>query len=131
MRLRILMSALLVAIIPLAASAAPKPYAKGEAKLAEALAGRTAGPPLDCLDPKTVETVEVIERTAILYRMPGGVLYLNRPDAGAMDLEWDSTLTTRTVGARLCHHDAMVASRFGETSFLMLGPFIPYSKVAK
>ncbi len=130
MRLRILLSVLLVAA-PMGAGAAPKPYAKGEAKLAEALEGRTAGPPLDCIDPKNTETVEIIDRTAILYRMPGGGLYVNRPSAGAADLEWDSILTTRTVGARLCNHDTMTASRFGGTSFMMLGPFIPYGKAAK
>lgn len=118
---------LLVAGLP--AWAAPKPHLKGEAKLAEALAGRVAAAPLDCIDPRTAETVEIIDRTAILYRMPGGALYVNRPDAGASELEWDSTLTTRTVGARLCHHDTMISARFNETNFVMLGPFIPYSKV--
>jgi hypothetical protein len=128
MRPWILMSVLLVAVAT-TASAAPKPRLKGEAKLAEVLLGRVAGAPLDCIDPRSVETVEIIDRTAILYRMPGGVLYLNRPDAGAADLEWDSTLTSRTIGARLCRHDTMTASRFGETNFVMLGPFIPYGKV--
>lgn len=126
---RILISVLLVGATP--ALAAPKPYPQGEAKLAKALDGRIAGAPLDCIDPKNVETVEIIDRTAILYRMPGGGLYLNRPSAGAMDLEWDSTLTSRTIGARLCNHDTMTASRFGGASFLMLGPFIPYGKAAK
>lgn len=130
MRLRILLSVLLVSAAPAAGWAAPKPHAKGEAKLAELLAGRTPGPALDCIDPGNVETVEIIDRTAILYRMPGGALYVNRPNAGAMELEWDSTLTSNTVGARLCNHDTMKASRFNETSFVMLGPFTPYSKVA-
>ena len=129
MRLWTLTSVLLVALAS-TALAAPKPRLKGEAKLAKILEGRTAGPPLDCVDPRSVETVEIIDRTAILYRMPGGSLYVNRPEAGAADLKWDSTLTSRTVGARLCRHDAMTASRFGETSFLLLGPFTPYGKVA-
>ena len=130
MRLWILTSVLLVALAS-TALAAPKPRLKGEAKLAKILEGRTAGPPLDCVDPKSVETVEIIDRTAILYRMPGGRLYVNRPEAGAADLEWDSTLTSRTFGARLCRHDTMIASRFGETSFLLLGSFTPYGRVAR
>ncbi|PIB93622.1 hypothetical protein [Caulobacter sp. FWC2] len=130
--MRPLLSGLMAAALLIAAPsawAAPKPHPKGEAKLAEALAGRVAAAPLDCIDPRSAETVEIIDRTAILYRMPGGALYVNRPDAGASELEWDSTLTSRTVGARLCHHDTMTAARFSETSFVMLGPFIPYSKV--
>jgi len=111
--------------------AASTPYPKGEAKLAKALEGRVMGQPVDCIDPHNVETVEIIDRTAILYRMPGGGLYVNRPSAGAADLEWDTTLTTRTVGARLCNHDTMMGSRFGGTSFLMLGPFTPYGRAAR
>lgn len=130
--MRPLFSSLAAAALLMAASpvwSAPKPYPKGEAKLAEALVGRVAAAPLDCIDPRSVETVEIIDRTAILYRMPGGALYVNRPDAGASELEWDTTLTTRTVGARLCHHDTVSADRFGEKGFVMLGRFVPYGKV--
>ncbi|WP_395445768.1 hypothetical protein [Caulobacter sp. UC70_42] len=129
MRPWILMSVLLVALAS-TAQAAPKPRLMGEARLAKILEGRTAGPPLDCVDLRSVETVEIIDRTAILYRMPGGRLYVSRPEAGAADLKWDSTLTSRTVGARLCRYDTMIASRFGGASFLLLGPFAPYGKVA-
>lgn len=122
------MSALLLALL---LAAAQPPYAPGEAKLAEALKGRTAGQPLTCLDARTAQAVEIIDRTAILYRMPGGLIYVNRPNAGAAVLERDATLTTRTVGSRLCAYDSATMSRFGSFGLLVLGPFTPYGKAGR
>lgn len=122
------MSALLLSLL-LAAS--PQAYPPGEAELAKVLEGRTAGKPLNCVDLRRVETVEIIDRTAVIYRMPGGRLYVNRPNAGAAALERDGTLTARTVGARLCNHDQATISRFGATGFVMMGAFVPYGKVGQ
>lgn len=119
------MSALLLTLL---LAAPPQAYPPGEAELAQALQGRTAGKPLTCIDARRVETVEIIDRTAVIYRMPGGKLYVNRPNAGAAALERDATLTTRTYTPRLCAYDAATISRFGAMGFVMLGPFVPYSK---
>lgn len=123
------MGALLLALL-LAAAPQP-PYAPGEAKLAEILKGRTAGKPLTCLDARAAQTVEIIDGTAIVYRMPGGLIYVNRPGAGAAALERDAMLTTRTVGSRLCAYDTATVSRFGSFGLLVLGPFTPYGKPSR
>jgi hypothetical protein len=72
--------ALLLAGLP--AQARPGPKIDAEAKLAKALEGRVAGEPVDCLTLRDIRSSRVINRTAILYETRGGVVYVNRPQAG-------------------------------------------------
>lgn len=128
----------LAAIIILAAGsaavAAPKVVETPEQTLARMLEGRTAGPPVDCINPRNTDTVEIIDKTAIIYRMTSGRIYVNRPAAGATALRRDQTLVTRTIGAQLCNRDSVnlidPGSQFS-AGFVSLGPFTPYSKPAK
>ena len=130
-----------VAIAVLAASSsalAGAPHSeKGERSLAKLLQGRTAGQPVSCIDPAKAFSSEIIDGTAIVYRMPGGTLYVNRPSLGAAYLDQDNLLRTQTFGTRLCNNDkATLIERGGKlgqlpAAFITVGPFVPYSKVER
>lgn len=111
-----------------AAQAAP---ADNEAELDRALAGRVAGEPVQCLDLHRVTSSQVINDTAILYRV-GSTIYVNRPEAGADSLNRNDTMVTRLSTTRLCNIDTvtMVEPTSGTfTGIVFLGDFVPYRRV--
>ena len=111
-----------------AAQAAP---ADREAELERALAGRFAGEPVQCLDLRRVTSSQVINDTAILYRV-GSTIYVNRPEAGADSLNRNDTMVTRLSTTRLCNIDTvtMVEPTSGTfTGVVFLGDFVPYRRV--
>jgi hypothetical protein len=121
--------------LPMAAKAgAPsgQAYPRGETSLARELNGRVAGEPVSCIDSRTVVDTWVVERTAILYRMRDGTVYVNRPSQGAEGLARDS-VRGGTGYQTLCE-------RFGVGMFsaggkgvrgstaARLGTFTPYTR---
>lgn len=130
-----------MAVAVLAASssafAGAPPNAKGERSLAKLLEGRVAGQPVNCIDPARAFSSEIIDGTAVVYRMPGGKLYVNRPNVGAAYLDQDNLLRAQTFGSRLCNYDTVtLIGRGGKLSplpvaFVALGPFVPYGKVER
>ena len=121
----LLLSAALLAAVP--AHAAPR---DPEARLARALEGRVAGEPVKCLPLSSIRSSEIIDRTAILYRV-GSTLYVNRPTNGARSLNETDTLVFRSSLAQLCSIDVVQtfdsASRFF-TGSVFLGEFVPYRR---
>lgn len=102
-----------------------------EAELARALDGRVAGEPVQCIDLHRIRSSRVISGTAILYDA-GNVVYVNRPDNGADQLNQWSTLVTRTSSTRLCSIDTVTLLDRGSQSFsgvVFLGDFVPYRRV--
>ena len=101
-----------------------------EARLAKALEGRSAGKPVDCIPLRQIQSSEIFEGTAILYKV-GSTYYLNRPRSGANFLDRDDILVTNTHGSNLCSIDIVrlvdQATRFPNGS-LGLGEFVPYTK---
>ena len=116
------------------AAAAPRDKLSGEARLAKLLEGRVAGKPVDCIRLSDVRGSEIIDGTAIVYHMSGARLFVNRPRGGASSLHEDDILVTKTYGNDLCAPDAVnlldSTSRFPR-GFVILGPFVPYSKVKR
>jgi hypothetical protein len=121
----------LIAGALLIGGAAQAKPADHEAELARAIAGRVAGEPVDCIDLHRVHASRVISGTAILYDA-GNVLYVNRPENGAEELnQWD-TMVTRTQSTRLCSIDTVTMVDPGSHSFsgvVFLGDFVPYRRV--
>lgn len=105
----------------------------GEAELARALQGRVAGEPVQCIDLHRVRSSRVITDTAIIYDA-GGVLYVNRPDNGADQLnQWD-TMVTRLPSTRLCNIDTVTmvdATSRNFTGIVFLGDFVPYRRAPR
>ena len=123
--LTLLSGVLLAAALP-AQAARPAP----EARLAKVLEGRIAGKPVDCIQLHQIQSSQIFEKTAILYKA-GSTWYLNRPDAGASFLGRDDVLVTDTHSSQLCSIDIVrlldSGSHFPSGS-LGLGKFVPYTK---
>ncbi|WP_025295287.1 hypothetical protein [Sphingomonas sanxanigenens] len=129
----ILAGAALLAAVPTMA-AGSKTTARGEAKLAEALDGRTAGKPVRCINLRDIRSSTIYDGTAIVYRTNGNTLYVNRPKIGAGSLDRNDVLVTKTVSTQLCNIDTIqlfdINARM-QTGFVGLGDFVPYAKPAK
>ncbi|HXG80300.1 MAG TPA: hypothetical protein VNJ05_00705 [Sphingomicrobium sp.] len=127
----VLLGATVVAGTALAAKDSPNP--KDAKELAEALAGRSAGAPVDCM-PNLHGTgrMEVINDDTILFRS-GGTLYLQNPRGGCPGIKnGQYTLVIRQVGAhQVCRGDIhqLVDLRTGvHGGACVFGPFVPYRK---
>lgn len=121
-----------LATTAMSATQAARVDERGEARLARITDGRVAGKPVSCLDMRNVSSTEIVDRTAIVYRV-GSRLYVNRPDSGAHSLRRDDVLLTRNYDSRLCSVDSVRLIDRGshfQRGFVGLGKFVPYSKPA-
>lgn len=107
---------------------------KGEARIARIIQGRTAGAPVDCITQQQISSSEIIDRTAIVYRMNNGTIYVNRPPSGASFLRSGTVLVTDTRSTQLCGIDIV---RLYDNSSRMqagsvgLGKFVPYPRLRR
>jgi hypothetical protein len=124
----LILATLAVAAAPTALSARDK--LTGEQELAKKLAGRVAGKPQSCLDYTATQTMEVIDKTAIVFGW-GDTIWVNRP-RNAADLDSDNVLVHKSNQSEWCKLDIVHAlSRPGMwfRGTVDLGDFIPYTKV--
>lgn len=110
-----------------AALAAPNSPAE---RLAKALEGRTAGAPVNCIMLRNIQSSQIIDDTAILYRV-GRTLYVNKPTSGANFLDSTDIMVTDTRTPQLCSVD--IVRLVDQGSRMMggtvgLGQFVPYDK---
>jgi hypothetical protein len=118
-----------LAAIPAAASAREK--LAPEEQLAKLLEGRVAGEPQNCIPLSMARSSQVIDKTAIVYRV-GSTLWVNRPEGGASSLDDDDILVTKLSGSQLCSIDAVQLrdrSSHMYSGFVSLGKFVPYRRV--
>jgi len=120
-----------VALIAGASAPASQKDATPEARLAQALEGRVAGKPVNCIAQSRITRTRIFERTAILYEV-GGTFFVNHPRVGAQSLRRDDVLMTRrTTGGQLCRLDTVDlitrASRVRRGS-VGLDHFVPYTR---
>lgn len=130
--MRSLVPVLIAATALAATPAVAKEKLAPEAQLAKLLEGRTAGEPQDCITLSSVSDSQVIDKTAIVYRI-GGTLWVNRPTTGAESLNDDVVLVTKLPTGRLCSIDTVQlhdrTSHFYR-GFVGLGKFVPYRRAA-
>ena len=109
---------------------APSPKAQRE--LADALAGRTPGPPVRCIPSYRADQMQVIDDYTILFR-DGRTVYLQKPRGGCFGLATGGrTLVTRKFGTTdTCDGDINrlvdLNSGIGGGS-CVFGPFVPYTR---
>jgi len=120
-------------LAPLAASAmARAPRLTAQQELDKMLAGRVAGKPVACIDPRFNSETRIIEKTAIVYGS-GRTIYVQRPN-GAEWLTGDPIMVTVLRGTgELCRIDVVrLHDRSGGWSrgWVGLNDFVPYTKVA-
>jgi len=130
--MRSLVPVLIAATALAATPAVAKEKLAPDAQLAKLLEGRTAGEPQDCITLSSVSDSQVIDKTAIVYRI-GGTLWVNRPTTGAESLNDDVVLVTKLPTGRLCSIDTVElhdrTSHFYR-GFVGLGKFVPYRRAA-
>ena len=101
-----------------------------EAELAKLLEGRVAGEPQNCIPLSTARSSQIIDKTAIVYKV-GSTYWVNRPKGGAESLDDDDILVLRTTGSQLCSIDTLElhdrTSRM-YSGFVSLGEFVPYRR---
>ena len=128
--MRHLIPALIAAAAVAAAPAAAREKLEPEAELAKLLEGRVAGEPQKCIPLSTTRSSQIIDKTAIVYKV-GSTLWVNRPDGGAESLDDDDILVLRTTGIQLCSIDTLeLQDRTSRmySGFVSLGEFVPYRR---
>lgn len=126
-----LAAAALAATVIIPAQAGSR-HERGEARLAKLLDGREAGKPVDCIQLGSISSTEVVDGTAIVYRV-GSKLYVNRPATGASSLRRDDVLLFTNHDSRLCSVDSVRLLDSGshfQKGFVGLSKFVPYGKRA-
>ncbi len=123
----------LLAAAALAASPAASAREKltPEDQLAKLLDGRVAGEPQNCLSLTSLGSSQIIDKTAIVYRV-GSTMWVNRPKGGAASLDDDDILVLKTSGSQLCSIDTLELhdrSSHMYSGFVSLGKFVPYRRV--
>lgn len=100
-------------------------------ELADALAGRVAGPPQRCITTYRTTKVQPIDDFTILYDQ-GSTIYVQNPRGGCPGVgSGNDILVTRQTTNQLC--DGEIAQTVDLTSRVerggcVFGPFVPYTK---
>ena len=101
------------------------------AEAEKALAGRTIGEPVSCVQLNRIKGTRIIDQTAIIYRQSSRVWYLNQPSqGGCRSLQANRALVMKSDG-RICEHDRVTVAHM--TSLLPideceLSRFVPFTK---
>lgn len=126
-----MLAGMVLAAAPVSVNAREK--LTGEERLAKELEGREAGKPVTCISTTASDNTQVIDKTALIYRV-GGTLYVNRPQ-NADQLDSDSILVTRLYSSQVCRLDTVqLRSRTMPTmwqGFVTLQDFVPYTRIKK
>lgn len=105
-----------------------------EARIAKITAGRVAAEPVNCIQQHQINSTEIISRTAIIYKMNNGTIYVNRPDSGATFLNKGDILVTDTRSPQLCNVDIVRLLDNGirmPSGTVGLGKFVPYPRAPR
>lgn len=103
-----------------------------EQRLEKMLEGREAGKPVSCISTWSNQSLQILDKTALVYDT-GNVIYVNRP-ANADVLDDDDILVIKMTGSQLCRldlvtlHDRSIGFYRG---FVNLNDFVPYRRIAK
>jgi hypothetical protein len=132
---RILFSAVMVAMAS-AALAADRPGAAAraaddEARLAEVIAGRTAGPPQQCVQQRLLGGNRGFGENVIVFGGAGRTIYVNHTNGPCPRIDDWNTLVVRTTGSSLCANDLIhvVDLQSGvDYGACSLGDFTPFRR---
>jgi len=102
-----------------------------EARLAKITKDRTAAESVSCILQNRISTTEIVSRTAIVYTMDDGTIYVNRPASGSNFLSNGDVLVTDTHSNQLCDVDVVRLLSNGShipSGSVGLGKFVPYPR---
>lgn len=101
-------------------------------QLAKLTQDRTPGAPVNCISERNIDNTRIINKTAIVYKMTDGTIYVNTPTSGTNSLLDGSVMVTNTPTQQLCSIDVVQLHSPGVTwmwtGSVALGEFTPYSK---
>ena len=124
-------------LIPIAASAllgSASPAAPHKDALADVLAGRVAGKPVECVDTSRLNGPQIIDDKTLIYRESGRRIWRNDLIGPCPGLSPMDTLITDIYGSQLCRNDHFRALSPGGRipgAYCRLGNFTPYDEPAK
>lgn len=128
---------LALAVLAGATSAVASEAQRNERVLARAIDGRVAGAPVACVTFNQPYSTEVIDKTAVVYRLRDGTMYVNRPLANAENLTRDASSWRESPSQRpLCVNDVTgdyggdIYANYRRTfraAVVTMGPFVPYA----
>jgi hypothetical protein len=101
-----------------------------EADLSRDLAGRSAGPPQDCVQASPGANLAVRDRQTLVYRR-GDTIWVNRLGAPCPGLDPMSTLIIEAHGSRYCRGDRFRATEPGRSipgPSCLLSDFTPWRR---
>lgn len=110
----------LVLILTAGASAADDP-----------LAGRVAGPPVDCIPLGQGVSPQIVDQQTILYRQSGRRIWRTGPIGACPALRPDVTLIVEPFSGELCRNDrfrVLEPGAFIASGSCRLGAFTPYDR---
>lgn len=120
-----------VALMGCTASAAlPQGQSRAERELAHALAGRTAGEPVDCIETSNIDGPQIIDNRTILYRR-GKTMWRTDLDSACPALAPMNTIVIELHGNEICRRDRFRVLEPGTTipgAYCLMGKFTPYRK---
>ncbi len=134
MRTAPLISAAAMTVLLAACSTAPAQQTRSppaSRELADALAGRVAGPPQRCITTYRTTSVHPIDDWTILYDQ-GSTIYVQNPRGGCPGVgRGNDILVTRQTSTQICDGDIArtvdLTSRV-EGGGCVFGPFVPYTR---
>lgn len=107
---------------------------KAQEELDRALAGRVAGPPVNCIPSYRSTDMQIIDDYTILFKV-GRITYVQNPRGGCQGIgNGSNTLVTKLIGtSQLCSGDINnlvdFHTRIGGGA-CVFSPFVPYTKPA-
>lgn len=125
----LLISIAAMGLLGSASTAAPRQDA-----LTDALAGRVAGKPVECVDKSFLGGPQIIDEKTLIYRESGRRIWRNDLIGPCPGLRPMDTLIVDVYGGQLCRNDRFRAISPGESipgAYCRLGNFTPYDKPPK
>ena len=121
----------LTMLLLLAGCSSPDLHSRDRADLAAQLAGRTAGPPQDCVSIEQTSSLRPVDpETVIVDR--GGTIFVNHLAGACGNLEPTDTLIVEVHGSQYCRGDHFRSRPFGGGAvpgpICTLGSFTPYTR---
>ncbi|UZK65844.1 DUF6491 family protein [Sphingomonas sp. M1-B02] len=130
MRLAILTATLALAGCTASGEMQASQRARSDRELAEALEGRVAGAPQDCISAQGTNGPRIIDAGTILYS-DGRRTYVNKLEASCPGLSPYDTIVIELHGSQICRNDLFRTIDPGNRipgPYCRLAKFVPYEK---
>lgn len=128
---KIALCALVVAGCTASAEVQTQQLSRADRELADALEGRVAGAPQDCISTMALNGPQIIDKDTILYRETGRTVWRNELASACPGLRAMDTVVIELHGSQMCRNDRFRAVSPGggiPGPYCRLGKFVPYRK---